>query len=267
MSSTTTSTTTGTTTGTTRVTTRNPARSDVPPATDCTAEGRATTPSTTRTSRGWAVAGVVAGVAGLAGGVFSGLVNVVYRTELVGDEAGILAALSDHVVNLTLFHVLTTVSALAMAVFGLGLARRLRAVLPADSLLPAMAAFGLLGTSVVQVIGTGLDTEFIFGLANPEVTTPSAAVLYNHWVGTIPWNLVLVGLSGLAVHAASRQGAVSRGLGRTGLILGGLSVLVAIAPLQYMAGATGGLWILVTGTVFALGDKAFKAGHQGRSAS
>ena len=83
------------------------------------------------------------------------------------------AALGDHVVNLTAFHVLTTVSALAMAVFGLGLARRLKAALPADSLLPALAAFGLLGTSVVQIIGTGLDTEFIVGVASPEVTTPA----------------------------------------------------------------------------------------------
>ena len=85
-------------------------------------------------------------------------------------------------------------------------------------------------------------------------------MIYNHWIGTIPWNLVLVGLSGLAVYAASRHGAVSRGLGRTGLVLGGLSVLVAIAPLQYMAGATGGLWILITGVVFFAGDKAFRAG-------
>ena len=247
-----------TTSTTTQVTTRNPVRTDVTAPT--TAEAAVGTP----TPRGWAVAGIVAGVAGLAGGVFSGLVNVVYREDLVGDEAGVLAALGDHVVNLTAFHVLTTISALAMAVFGLGLARRLKAALPADSLLPALAAFGLLGTSVVQIIGTGLDTEFIFGVANPEVTTPSAAVLYNHWVGTIPWNLVLVGLSGLAVYAASRHGAVSRGLGRTSLVLGGLSVLVAIAPLQYMAGATGGLWILVSGIVFLVGDKAFRSGRSPR---
>ena len=66
----------------------------------------------------------------------------------------------------------------------------------------AALAFGLLGTSVVQIIGTGLDTEFIVGVASPEVTTPSAAVMYNHWIGTIPWNLVLVGLSGLGLSAS-----------------------------------------------------------------
>jgi hypothetical protein len=210
------------------------------------------------------VGGVVAGVASLAGGVASGMVNAVYREDLVGDEAGILAALGEKVPHLTAFHVLTTISALAMAVFGLGLARRLRAALPGDSLLPAMAAFGLLGTSVVQVMGTALDTEFIVGVATPEVTTPSAAVMYNHWVGTVSWCLVLVGLSALATYAAARKGALPRWFGRTGLVLGGLSILVAVAPLQYMAAATGGLWILVTAIGFLVGDRAFRAAQQPR---
>ena len=212
------------------------------------------------------MAGIVAGVAGLAGGVFSGMVNVVYREDLVGDEAGILAALGDHVVNLTAFHVLTTVSALAMAVFGLGLARRLRRRCPPTACCRRWRPSGCWAPRWCRSSAPASTPSSSSGSPTPRSRPPSAAVLYNHWVGTIPWNLVLVGLSGLAVHAASRQGAVSRGLGRTGLVLGGISVLVAIAPLQYMAGATGGLWILVTGIVFVLGDKAFKAGHTGRAA-
>jgi hypothetical protein len=248
-----------TTTSTTRTSTTNPVRSDLTPTVPTQGEH----PSRrTRSSKAWAIAGVLAGVTSLAGGVASGMVNVVYREELVGDEAGILAELGDFVPHLTAFHVLTTISALAMAVFGLGLARRLRSALPADSLLPALAAFGLLGTSVVQVMGTSLDTEFIFGIADPEVTTPSAAVMYNHWVGTVPWCLVLVGLSALATYAAARQGALPRWFGRVGLVLGGLSILVAVAPLQYMAAATGGLWILVTAIGFVAGDRAFRGGHR-----
>jgi hypothetical protein len=248
-----------TTTSTTRTSTTNPVRSDLGsthPAEDERTVRR------TRPSKAWAVTGVVAGVTSLAGGVASGMVNVVYREELVGDEAGILAELGDFVPHLSAFHVLTTISALAMVVFGLGLARRLRAALPADSLLPAMAAFGLLGTSVVQVMGTSLDTEFIFGVANPAVATPSAAVMYNHWIGTVPWCLVLVGLSALATYAAARHGALPRWFGRVGLVLGGLSIVVAVAPLQYMAAATGGLWILVTAIGFTVGDRAFRAGQQ-----
>ena len=51
-------------------------------------------------------------------------------------------------------------------------------------------------------------------------------------------------------------------MGRTVERLGGLSVLVAVAPLQYMAGATGGLWILVTAIGLLAGDRAFRAGQQ-----
>jgi hypothetical protein len=248
-----------TTTNSTSTSTTNPVRSDL----GATLPGQDERPARRRRpSKAWAIAGVVAGVTSLAGGVASGMVNVVYREELVGDEAGILAELGDFVPHLIAFHVLTTLSALAMTIFGLGLARRLRAALPADSLLPSMAAFGLLGTSVVQVIGTSLDTEFIFGLATPEVTTPSAAVMYNHWVGTVPWCLVLVGLSALATYAAARQGALPRWFGRVGLVLGGISILVALAPLQYMAAATGGLWILITAVGFLLGDRAHRSEEQ-----
>lgn len=249
-----------TTTSSTRTSTTNPVRTDLGTTLPVHEEQPA---RRTRPSKAWALTGVLAGVTSLAGGVASGMVNVVYREELVGDEAGILTELGDFLPHLTAFHVLTTISALAMAVFGLGLARRLRAALPADSLLPAMAAFGLLGTSVVQVMGTSLDTEFIFGVASPEVTTPSAAVMYNHWIGTVPWCLVLVGLSALATYAAARQGALPRWFGRVGLVLGVISILVAVAPLQYMAAATGGLWILVTAVGFLIGDRAFRAG-QGR---
>lgn len=252
-------TTTSGTRSSTSTSTTHPVRTDVG-----TTAARADAPPARRSRppRAWAAVGVVAGVTSLAGGVASGLVDVVYREELVGDEAGILSELGELVPQLTAFHVLTTLSALAMAIFGLGLARRLRAALPADSMLPALAAFGLLGTSVVQVMGTSLNTEFIFGVATPEVTTPSAAVMYNHWIGTVPWCLVLVGLSALATYAAARQGAVPRWLGRVGLVLGGLSVLVAVAPLQYMAAATGGLWILVAAIGFLAGDRAFRAGQQ-----
>jgi hypothetical protein len=243
-----------TTTTPTRLTTTNPVRSDVPPL---AGEDRAAT-RRTGPSRAWAVTGIVAGVASLAGGAASGMVNVVYRRDLVGDEAGILEALGDKVPHLIAFHVLTTVSALAMAVFAFGLARRLRDALPTGSMLPAMAAFGLLASSVVLVMGTSLNTEFIFGVATPEVTTPSAAVVYGHWIGTVAWCLGLMGLSGIATYAAARQGAVPRWIGRTGLVLGGLSLLVTIAPLQYMAAATGGVWMLITATGFIIGDRAHR---------
>ena len=76
-----------------------------------------------------------------------------------------------------------------------------------------MIAFaGLLGTSIVTVMGSGLDTEFILAFVDGEAVDPANAALYNHWIGTIPWIWALAGLSGLActpsaVPAASRAGS------------------------------------------------------------
>lgn len=239
----------------TSITTSNPVRSDLERG-DRSVPADASRPRSAH--RGWAVAGVVAALGSIAGSVASGFVGAVYDRDLVGDEAGILASLGDDVAPLVVFHVATSVAFLAMAVFALGLARRLRAVLPADSLLPGLAAFGLLGTSVVQVMGTSLDTEFIFGVADPAIQTASAAVMYNHWIGTVPWCLALTGLSALAVFGAARAGGVPRWLGRVGLVLGGLSILAAVLPVQYTAAATGGLWMLVTAIGFLAGDRTFR---------
>ena len=60
---------------------------------------------------------------------------------------------------------------------------------------------------------------------------------------------------------ASRAGAAPRWIGRVGLVLGGLTLLLGITPLQYMAGMTGPLWLLVTAIGFTLGDRAFRAGR------
>ena len=95
------------------------------------------------------------------------------------------------------------------------------------------------------------------------VLDPSNAVFYGHWVATIPWVWVLAGLSGVAVFAASRAGAVPRWIGIGGLGVGGLTLLLGISPLQYMAGMTGPIWLLATALHFRTGfapDRAFRSG-------
>ena len=53
-------------------------------------------------------------------------------------------------------------------------------------------------------------------------------------------------LTGLAVaSAALRDGAYARWLGWTSLVLGGITALFLISPLQYMAGMTGPVWLVV----------------------
>ena len=214
------------------------------------------------TSRTWALPGVVAGVAGVVTTTASGMVGAVYDEALRGNPEGVAQAVFDDVPTLLVFHTAALVGAVAMVVFGAGLFRRLAARTGPGSLAPAVAAAGLLGTAVVSVIGTGLDTEFIFAGSLPDGTVdPHAVVLFNHWIGTVPWCWVLAGLSGTAVWVASRAGAAPRWIGRVGLVLGGLTLLLGVSPLQYMAGMTGPLWLLVTALGFVLGDRAFRAGR------
>jgi hypothetical protein len=241
---------------TTHVTTSNPVRSDL------SATARTVAPASTH-SRSWAVAGLGAAIAGIGTIVTSTMVNAVYDEDLTGDTQGIADKLAGQTAQMLAFHLFSLVGAVLMVVFAAGLYRRLRAgstAGPTDEGLAPMVAFaGLVGTSVVSVMGSGLDTEFMYALGRKDLIDPANAALYNHWVGTIPWCWVLAGLAGLAVYAVSRTAGAPRWIGRVGLVLGGLTLLLGISPLQYMAGTTGPLWLLVTAIGFLVGDRAFRS--------
>ncbi|OOL27050.1 membrane protein, partial [Rhodococcus rhodochrous] len=53
-----------------------------------------------------------------------------------------------------------------------------------------------------------------------------------------------------------RHGATPRWLGWASVVLGGLTALLGISPLQYMAGFVGPVWVLVAGIGFAVSDRA-----------
>ncbi|GAA1477192.1 hypothetical protein GCM10009623_16380 [Nocardioides aestuarii] len=233
---------------TTQVSSSHPVRDD---HTDRTA------PPAVRRHRGWALAGVGAGLCGIGTITTSGMVNAVYDPALVDDPAGITARLAEQVPTMYAFHTFTTLGAVLLVVFAAGLHRRLASTLP-GSALPVVALAGLLGTAVVSVLGSGLDTEFMMGIPIEGAVQDANAAMYNHWIGTIPWLWTLAGLSGVATYVAGRRGSVPRWIGRTGLVLGGLTLLLGISPLQYMAGMTGPLWLLVTAIGFAAGDRAHR---------
>jgi hypothetical protein len=241
---------------TTHITTHNPVRSDLP-----TTVGKPRQASTH--SRSWALAGIGAGVAGIGTIVTSSMVNAVYDQDLAGDTPAIAAKLADQTVPMFAFHTFTLVGAVLMVVFAAGLYRRLRAGSTQEAaeggIAPLVAFAGLVGTAVVSVMGTGLDTEFMLALGEKDLIDPDNAAFYNHWIGTIPWCWVLAGLAGVAVYVASRTAGAPRWIGRVGLVLGGLTLLIGISPLQYMAGATGPLWLLVTAIGFVVGDRAFRS--------
>ena len=199
-----------------------------------------------RSKRGWAFAGLGAGLAGIGSCVASGLTGAVYEEAVAGDAAAIAARLSEMVPQIIVFHTAAMVSALLLVVFAAGLRRQLLAGLGADSLLPSVASTGLLLVSVALLMGSGLTTEFVFGVADPDLLVPEAAAFFGHWISTIPWLWGGAGLSALAVSlAALRHGTHPRWLGWISLVLGSLTTLFAISPLQYMAGMLGPLWLTI----------------------
>ena len=184
------------------------------------------------------------------------MVNTVYDPDLAGDPAGIAAKLSDKTTAMYVFHAVTALGAVLMLVFAAGLlppaaGRRC----PTASSRPSPSA-GSLGTAFVSVLGSGLDTEFMMACqkATPSrtptrrcTTTGSAP---SRGCGSSPAS------PGSRCSPAYRQGGVPRWIGRVGLVLGGLTVLLGVSPLEYMSGVTGALWLLATALGFTLGDRA-----------
>lgn len=216
-------------------------------------EGTTTYPPTR-----WALAGLLAGVSGVGAIASSLQVTAVYDESLDGDTARISEKLADQVPQMLAFHVLAMVSAVLLVVFAAGLFRRLRATTAPDSVLPLVAFSGVLVTAIVLVIGTGLDTEFIFAAGHEDIAAPDNVAMYNHWIGTVPWCWGVLGLAGITLFGAARAGGVPRWIGLVGLVGGGLTLLLGISPLQYMAGMTGPIGLVVIALGFLVGDKAFR---------
>jgi hypothetical protein len=85
---------------------------------------------------------------------------------------------------------------------------------------------------------------------------PEVGVFFAHWVGTIGWLWVGAGVAALAVAvAALKHAAAPRWIGWVSAVLGVITTLFGISPLQYMAGMTGPVWLLVVTLGFLLGDR------------
>jgi hypothetical protein len=215
------------------------------------------TPTTYPPTR-WALAGLVAGVAGVGVIVSSSMVHAVYDDKYAGDPTAVAKALGDMVPQMLAFHLTSMVAAVLMVVFAAGLYRRLRATTGADSVLPLVAFSGVLITAIILIVGSGLDTEFIFAAGDTKLVAPENSSFYNHWIGTIPWCWGLLGLSGLTLFGAARNGGVPKWIGLVGLLGGGLTLLLGVSPLQYMAGMTGPIGLIVIALGFLAGDKAYR---------
>lgn len=98
-------------------------------------------------------------------------------------------------------HTGAMLSAVLLIVFAAGLRRRLKDATPEGSLLPQVAAYGLLLVSVAQLMGAALTTEFVFGVSDPDLVVPETAVFFGHWIGTVPWVWVGAGVTALTIAA------------------------------------------------------------------
>jgi hypothetical protein len=218
---------------------------------------------TPRAGRAWAVAGAAAGLTGVVGIQASSQIDAVYDKKYAGDADRITDRLGDLVPQLLTLHFAMVLSAVLLLVFAAGLRRRLGAQAPAGSLLADVAAGGLLMTAVVAVLGVGFTTEIVFGLnADDDTLDPEFGAVVAHWVGTIPWLWLGAGVAGVAVAVASlRHAAAPRWIGWTSAVLGGVTLLFGVSPLQYMAGFTGPVLVLLLGLGFAFGDRRTRTGR------
>ena len=204
----------------------------------------------------WALVGAVAGLAGIVGIQASSTIDAVYVSEGVADAAAITERLAEQRSSILVEHIALILSAVLLLVFAAGLRRYLSRRLPSESLVPWVAAGGVLLTSVACLMGTGFTTEIVFGLGDTDLIVPEFAVFVGHWLGTIPWLWVGVGVSGIAVAVASlKHRALPLWIGWTSAVLGGITALFGVSPLQYMAGFTGPVWVLVVSIGFFFGAR------------
>lgn len=198
--------------------------------------------------KGWAAAGVLGGLAGVVTIQASQSISAVYDPATAGDADAITRAIGTAIPNILVLHTAAMLATLLLVVFAAGLHRRLAAALPPGSLLPPVAASGLLLVSVASLMGSGLDTEFLFAASMPDEVVAESVAFFGHWIGTIPWLWVGAGLSAVAVAAAAlRHGATARWLGWVSAVFGVVTLLFGVSPLQYMAGYFGPVWVLIAG--------------------
>ena len=185
------------------------------------------------------LAGLGAGVLGIVGGIASGMVNAVYDPAASGDAVAITEKLATQVPQIIGFHTATMLSCVLLVLFAVGLHRQLRARTAPDSLVPGSPSPGS-ASSPWPSCRLGLATEFAFALTEDAGLRGARErrllqPLDRHDPMAVGW------------RRPHRPGPVPRGppgcvrvVARwTSLVLGGLSALFLISPLQYMAGMTG----------------------------
>ena len=199
------------------------------------------------TSRRWLTAGVVAGLAGIGSIVASSMTGAVYEDDIAGDAVAITDRLSEMVPQILLFDTATMVSALLMVVFAAGLYRQLRGRARRRQPAPRRRLdrpgadlggpdHGLGSHHRVRVRSRSAG---LAGARDGRLLRPLA----RHHPVALGRGRPDRRLDG--GRRAPRYGAYARWIGWTSAVLGGLALLFAVSPLQYMAGMVGPLWLTI----------------------
>lgn len=214
-----------------------------------------------RPDRGWAWAGVAAGLLGPT--VLLGTAGI-YAQEAweAADNAVMARSVADFTTVVWAHQALTTGIAGLLVVFGIGLRRHLAVAGPRQSLVPDVAAAGVLLTAAAVFLGGGLDTELWWSVqAGAEADPDTVGALVN-WYGTTAWLWGGLTLSAAAVaYGGLAHGSSGPVLRWASAVLAVVLLATQVAPVQYIAVLPGALWLLVAGVAGLRGvDPAGRAG-------
>lgn len=231
------STTTSTTTST----------SNIPTAVASTGQPSAPPVRSATASTRWAAAGWLAGLLAVpVYGVVTG--GLFVPTDALADNAQVLAELRGAAGWVWAFQSGSVAVALLVAVFGLGLRRRLAGQTPAGSLLPDLAAAGMLLVSALTLVGGGISTELFHSLRHTDDVDPDTVAAQLAIFNTMGW----VWAGGILATAATavaglRHGAIGRKVAIFAAAMTALVAVTQVLPFQYLAVLPVSLFLIVTG--------------------
>ena len=197
--------------------------------------------------RGWAYAGLLGGIGSFVFFMGPGMMLSV-PSDAYADNADVLAEIEDKAGWVWAFQTSGVALAVLLAVFAIGLRRRLAGQEPAGSLVPDLAGLGLILMSVMTLVGTGISTEMFHALRNADEVDPDTISTHLAIYNTMAW--VWAGgllTTGAVAVAGLRHGSVSRRLGRFAAVMTGLVVLTQVLPFQYLAVLPMAIFLIVCG--------------------
>lgn len=202
-----------------------------------------------RPGRRWATAGWVGGILGFATFLGPGSALIV-PTDDLDDNAKLVEHLDGLQGWIWAYQTTTFLLALLVVIFGLGLRRRLAGQAPTGSILPDVAAAGMVLVAALLLVGGGISTEMFHSVRNIDDVDPDTLATHLAIYNTLAW--VWAGgilTTGAIAIAGLRHGSVSRGLGRFAAVMTALVALTQVLPFQYLAVAPVALFLIVTGAV------------------